>query len=298
MYLQSRPGAPLWGEGEGAPRQCDRFGGAGVLHLSDLVTSIRNAIGSHARIVRVPTVVVPMARLLGWALHLVLLTADEFRAMASGLAATSGVATGATALSDWLADTASDLGRLYANDVDRPFSPRARRGGSAAGPFGTTRATGAGSTSRPDRRPAPDRREHRRGDHGGRVRDGGRGTRQIILAPPSGGTVVSRVGGGGAVGPRLRLRGEPPGRGPSSVSATLVQVNGMKVLIPVGVPLVVVGLVVAALRYRRSRGKPGAGVIAWASAGLLGLLALAGMVTVGIFVVPVAVVVMVVCASA
>lgn len=82
------------------------------------------------------------------------------------------------------------------------------------------------------------------------------------------------------------------------MSATLVQVNGMKVLIPVGVPLVVVGLVVAALRYRRSRGKPGAGVIAWASAGLLGLLALAGMVTVGIFVVPVAVVVMVVCASA
>ena len=103
----------------------------------DLVTSIRDAVGSHARIVRVPKIVVPpMARLLGWALHDVLLTADEFRSMASGLAATSGVATGATALSDWLADNASDLGRLYANDLDRHFPPRTRRGRSVEEPPG------------------------------------------------------------------------------------------------------------------------------------------------------------------
>jgi NADH dehydrogenase len=113
----------------------------------DLVTSIRNAIDSHAHIVRVPPVVVPpMARLLGWALHDVLLTADEFRAMAAGLATTSGVATGTTALSDWLADNASDLGRVYANDVDRHFSLRNRRDSSVAGPGRTTRATGTGST--------------------------------------------------------------------------------------------------------------------------------------------------------
>ena len=109
----------------------------------ELVTSIRNAIGSSARIVRVPPVVVPpMARILGWALHDVLLTADEFRAMAAGLATTSGVATGAMKLSDWLADNASDLGRLYANDVDRHFSPRTRRGTSG----GATASSVAGST--------------------------------------------------------------------------------------------------------------------------------------------------------
>lgn len=84
----------------------------------------------------------------------------------------------------------------------------------------------------------------------------------------------------------------------SSVSATLVQVNGMKVLIPVGVPLVVVVLVAAALIYRRSQGKRGAGALAWAFAGLLCLLALVGILTIGIFVLPVAVVVMVVCGLA
>ena len=89
-----------------------------------------------------------------------------------------------------------------------------------------------------------------------------------------------------------------PGGSVSRASATLVQVNGMKVLVPVGVPLVVVGLVAAVLRHRRRRGKEGAGVLAWASAGLLGLLALVGVLTVGFFVLPVAVVVMVVCASA
>ena len=89
-----------------------------------------------------------------------------------------------------------------------------------------------------------------------------------------------------------------PGRSASSVSTTLVQMNGMRVLIPVGVPLAVVGLVAAALRHRRSRGKQGAGVPAWILGGLLGLLALVGMLTIGIFVLPVAVVVIVVCASA
>jgi hypothetical protein len=89
-----------------------------------------------------------------------------------------------------------------------------------------------------------------------------------------------------------------PGGTAPSVSATLVHVNGLRVLIPVGVPLVVVGLVASALRYRRSRGKQGAGVLAWVFASLLGLLALVGMLTIGIFVLPVAVVVTVVCVSA
>ena len=44
------------------------------------------------------------ARVLGLALRDVLLTADEYRAMAAGLADTDGPATGSTALSAWLAE--------------------------------------------------------------------------------------------------------------------------------------------------------------------------------------------------
>lgn len=93
----------------------------------ELVTTVRNAVGSHAHIVRVPSAFVPpMARLLGLVLHDVLLTRDEYGAMASGLAATSGAATGSTALSVWLTENASVLGRHYANEIDRHFSSGTR----------------------------------------------------------------------------------------------------------------------------------------------------------------------------
>jgi len=88
----------------------------------DLVTSIRDAIGSHARIVQVPGVVVPaLSRLVGLALHDVLLTSDEYGAMAAGLADTEGPATGTTALSEWLVAHRDDLGRRYANELERHF---------------------------------------------------------------------------------------------------------------------------------------------------------------------------------
>jgi len=88
----------------------------------ELVHCIGDAVGSRARIVRVPAVTMPIvSRLVGLALHDVLLTRDEYRAMADGLADTDGPATGPTALSAWLADHATDLGRQYANELDRHF---------------------------------------------------------------------------------------------------------------------------------------------------------------------------------
>jgi nucleoside-diphosphate-sugar epimerase len=88
----------------------------------ELVGSIRDEIGSHARIVRVPGAVVPLlSRLVGLALHDVLLTRDEYGAMAAGLADTDGPATGTTALSEWLAAHRDDLGRHYANELERHF---------------------------------------------------------------------------------------------------------------------------------------------------------------------------------
>jgi uncharacterized protein YbjT (DUF2867 family) len=88
----------------------------------NLVRSIRDAVGSRSQLVRVPgTLIAPAARLLGLALRDTLLTAEEYRAMADGLADTDGPATGETALSRWIIDHKDTLGRVYANELTRHF---------------------------------------------------------------------------------------------------------------------------------------------------------------------------------
>jgi len=90
--------------------------------FTELVMSIRDAIGSRSRIVHVPGVLVPpLSRLVGAALHDVLLTRDEYQAMAHGLADTEGPATGSSLLSEWLAAHRDELGRRYANELARHF---------------------------------------------------------------------------------------------------------------------------------------------------------------------------------
>jgi uncharacterized protein YbjT (DUF2867 family) len=90
--------------------------------FTELVGAIRHAVGSRARLLHVPGATVPvLARMLGLALHDVLLTADEYRAMAAGLADTDGPATGPTALSAWLAEHGAGLGLHYANELSRHF---------------------------------------------------------------------------------------------------------------------------------------------------------------------------------
>ncbi len=88
----------------------------------ELVESIRAAVGSSTRLVHVPGWSVPaFSRVLSLALHDVLLTTDEYRAMADGLADTDGPATGSTALSEWLARHGDSLGLQYANELSRHF---------------------------------------------------------------------------------------------------------------------------------------------------------------------------------
>jgi NADH dehydrogenase len=88
----------------------------------ELVRSIADVVGSRARVIRVPPSTVPvLSRLVGLGLHDVLLTRDEFRAMADGLADTDGPATGTTTLSGWLSAHGADLGRTYANELERHF---------------------------------------------------------------------------------------------------------------------------------------------------------------------------------
>jgi uncharacterized protein YbjT (DUF2867 family) len=88
----------------------------------ELVTSIKDAVESRSLLVHVPGAVVPiLSRAVGAAIGDVLLTRDEYRAMADGLADTEGPATGVIALSDWLVEQAPVLGRTYANELKRHF---------------------------------------------------------------------------------------------------------------------------------------------------------------------------------
>jgi uncharacterized protein YbjT (DUF2867 family) len=88
----------------------------------ELVRAIRTAVGSRARIVHVPGLLVsPISALLNLALRDVLLTRDEYRSMAEGLADTDGPATAPTAITDWLFDQAQTLGTQYVNELQRHF---------------------------------------------------------------------------------------------------------------------------------------------------------------------------------
>jgi len=88
----------------------------------ELVQTIRAAVGSRARIIRVPGVCVPAAATcLNLALRDVLLTRDEYRAMADNLADSVGPATGTTSLTEWIAENAAVLGITYANEIERHF---------------------------------------------------------------------------------------------------------------------------------------------------------------------------------
>jgi uncharacterized protein YbjT (DUF2867 family) len=88
----------------------------------DLVRFIAGAVGSRSLVIRVPgPVIPPAAALLGVALRDTLLTAEEYRAMADGLADTDGPAAGQTSLTRWITDHKATLGRTYANELTRHF---------------------------------------------------------------------------------------------------------------------------------------------------------------------------------
>ena len=54
-------------------------------------------------------------------LHDVLLTKDEYDAMADGLADTDGPFTAPTSVIDWIAEHGPTLGTQYANELERHF---------------------------------------------------------------------------------------------------------------------------------------------------------------------------------
>jgi uncharacterized protein YbjT (DUF2867 family) len=91
--------------------------------FNELVVSIRDAVGARTQIVHVPGALVPpLSSVLGLALRDVLLTKEEYQAMARGLADTEGPPTGTTRLSTWIMKHRDTLGVSYANELTRHFS--------------------------------------------------------------------------------------------------------------------------------------------------------------------------------
>jgi len=83
--------------------------------------------------------------------------------------------------------------------------------------------------------------------------------------------------------------------GDSHSSATLVGVNGWRVLLVVGVPLVATAMVGGAL-WRRGP-LQGAGLLAWTIAGLLVVFNVLALASIGLFVIPVTAGLVVACAG-
>ena len=81
----------------------------------------------------------------------------------------------------------------------------------------------------------------------------------------------------------------------SQGSATLVGVNGWRVLLVVGVPLVATAMVGGALWRRGLR--QGAGAFAWTIAGLLVVFNVLALASIGVFVIPVTACLVVACAG-
>jgi uncharacterized protein YbjT (DUF2867 family) len=90
--------------------------------FKEMVLAIRSAVGSRAVIVPVPASLIPaLSGALGLVLHDVLLTRQEYQAMAAGLAGSDAPPTGEVVFTDWIREHGSRLGLTYANELDLHF---------------------------------------------------------------------------------------------------------------------------------------------------------------------------------
>ena len=96
--------------------------GPETLSFEALLRLIASSMGVRSRLVHTPpSLGLNLTRLVGLMMRDVVLTRDEVDGLMAGLLTSDAAPTGTTALSSWLEDNASDLGRRYASELRRHF---------------------------------------------------------------------------------------------------------------------------------------------------------------------------------
>jgi uncharacterized protein YbjT (DUF2867 family) len=98
--------------------------GPETLSFEELVQAIGRAIGARAPIVHVPPLAMAAAaRALGLLVRDVVLTNSEIKGLTAGLLVSHHPPLGRLAFTDWLDQHSRSIGRSYANELQRHFSP-------------------------------------------------------------------------------------------------------------------------------------------------------------------------------
>jgi NADH dehydrogenase len=89
----------------------------------DLVGIIHAAIGSRARVVGMPPVIVAAtAHLMGRLVRDVVLTRDEIQELMGGVLVSKGSPTGRVSVADWVVSHSDSLGRHYSSELARNYA--------------------------------------------------------------------------------------------------------------------------------------------------------------------------------
>jgi NADH dehydrogenase len=100
--------------------------GPETMSFDELVQTIRRAVGTSSPILHLPPLVMAaVSRALGLAVRDVVLTSDEISGLTSGLLVSRETPLGQIAFTEWLAEHSRSIGRSYANELQRHFSPLA-----------------------------------------------------------------------------------------------------------------------------------------------------------------------------
>src|SRR5579864_5648767 len=96
--------------------------GAEAYTFEEIVRKIAQAVGSHAKIIRVgKRTLAPMLRVLGWVTGDVVLTDEELDGLAANLLLSKTPALCPTSFSKWLTENSSQVGRKYASEIRRHY---------------------------------------------------------------------------------------------------------------------------------------------------------------------------------
>lgn len=98
--------------------------GPETMSYEELAQAIRRAIGTRAPILHLPPLAIAAAsRALGLLVRDVILTPDEISGLTAGLLVSHQPPRGRIGFTEWLDEHRQSLGRSYANEVRRHFSP-------------------------------------------------------------------------------------------------------------------------------------------------------------------------------